>query len=431
MFLFDFNWQIQHFLNQFWWPLNSLLLVIAVITAYLAYKKPIYAAAITVVFLPGYLFRSYISWLPFTFLEVLIWLTFLGWMIGKWRFAISDLLASLRGRSWRLTRYRWPILLILLGATIGLVFSPDLQAAAGLWKAYFIEPILFFIVLKNVVKTENDKKILLWALGISTLAVSLLAICQKFSGFSIAEPAWTGPENRRVTSIFTSPNAVGLFLGPIVAIYFGWLLAEIKNLKSTILKLLLIIPALLAILFTISQGTWLGLAAAIVFLAYFGWNKKWTTAIIVSLIILVLIIPMTREIIIPIITFQDTSGQNRITLAQLSWQQLTSSPQNFLLGAGSLGFDQYQDQARNPLKIEDLLYPHNIILNFWSETGLSGLIGLIWLIVIFFKQGFRRYKLLMLGIMAAMITIIVHGLIDVPYFKNDLAVLFWLIVALI
>ena len=96
MFLFDFNWQIQHFLNQFWWPLNSLLLVIAVITAYLAYKKPIYAAAITVIFLPGYLFRSYVSWLPFTFLEVLIWLTFLGWMIGKWRFAISD---------WRLARY--------------------------------------------------------------------------------------------------------------------------------------------------------------------------------------------------------------------------------------------------------------------------------------------------------------------------------------
>src|SRR3989344_5068284 len=253
MFWFDSNWQIQHFLNQFWWPLNSLLLVIAVITAYLAYKKPIYAAAITVVFLPGYLFRSYISWLPFTFLEVLIWLTFLGWAIKtifNFQFSIFNL-----------ARYKWPILLILLGATIGLVFSPDLQAAAGLWKAYFIEPILFFIVLKNVVKTENDKKILLWALGISTLAVSLLAICQKFSGFSIAEPAWTGPENRRVTSIFTSPNAVGLFLGPIVAIYFGWLLAEIKNLKSTILKLLLIIPALLAILFTISQGTWLGLLA--------------------------------------------------------------------------------------------------------------------------------------------------------------------------
>jgi hypothetical protein len=28
------------------------------------------------------------------------------------------------------------------------------------------------------------------------------------------------------------------------------------------------------------------------------------------------------------------------------------------------------------------------------------------------------------------IAILVHGLVDVPYFKNDLAVLFWMLIAL-
>ena len=32
--------------------------------------------------------------------------------------------------------------------------------------------------------------------------------------------------------------------------------------------------------------------------------------------------------------------------------------------------------------------------------------------------------------LAAWLIIIIHGLVDVPYFKNDLAVLFWLIVSL-
>jgi hypothetical protein len=32
--------------------------------------------------------------------------------------------------------------------------------------------------------------------------------------------------------------------------------------------------------------------------------------------------------------------------------------------------------------------------------------------------------------MAAMVAIIIYGLVDVPYFKNDLSVLFWTILGL-
>ena len=85
MFWFDFNWQIQHFLNQLWWPINFLLLIVAGLVAYLAYRKPIYALATTIVLLPTYLFRSQISFGPITFLELLIWLTFFGWLFSRSR----------------------------------------------------------------------------------------------------------------------------------------------------------------------------------------------------------------------------------------------------------------------------------------------------------------------------------------------------------
>lgn len=39
-------------------------------------------------------------------------------------------------------------------------------------------------------------------------------------------------------------------------------------------------------------------------------------------------------------------------------------------------------------------------------------------------------KYLNIGLISAMIVIIVHGLVDVPYFKNDLAVMFWLFLAM-
>jgi len=427
MFWFDFHWQIQTILNSIWYPLNGLLLIVAGVIAYLGYRKPVWAVAMTIVLLPTYLFRSSIYFLPFTFLEVCIIATFSGWV-----------LAAIVQKKLRRTEppytYRWPIILLLIGATIGLFVSPIFTSAAGLWKAYFIEPILFLIVLKEVIKNDTNRRTVLWALGIASLGVSLLAIYQKFTGFAIAEPAWVNESFRRVTAFFTSPNAVGLYLGPIIALYAGWLVAEWRNTQATVLKLIILVLALLAVVFTVSQGTWLGLLAAAVVLSYFGWDKK-KTVLITLIIIIALVASPLRPRILPIVTFQDHAGQNRITLLKTSWQYLTANPSQFLLGAGILGFSGLHQQTRDPLLTEPLLYPHNIIFNFWMETGLVGLLGMIWLLIKFFGQTIRRLpnstsRFLTIGVLAAMVVVVVHGLVDVPYFKNDLAVLFWIVIGL-
>lgn len=310
--------------------------------------------------------------------------------------------------------------------------APNLIKAAGLWRAYFIEPLMFFVVVYNVTRKERDQRLILWSLGISTLSISLLAIFQKFTGVGIFEPSWIAPIRRRVTAMFSSPNAVGLFLGPIIALYGGWLIAEIKNKAATMAKLFVILLALIAIWFTKSDGTMLGLVAAAVFLAFFGWSKKWTTAIVLGTIILCLAIPLTRNRVIDTVLLRDASGQNRLFLWSTAKTYLRENPKNFLLGAGILGYAELQNEARDPLKLEPLLYPHNIILNFWTELGVAGVIAIAWLIISFYKKGFSlKQKWLTLGIMAAMATVVVHGVIDVPYFKNDLSVLFWIIVALL
>ena len=422
MFWFDFSWEIQHILNQFWWPIQFALLALAVTIGFLSYKKPAYAVSLTILMLPTYLFRSSIYFLPFTFLEVCIWALFIGYFWG--------MIKRKEIRRQKLTAYRPQIFFILLASTISIFIAPNLTVAAGLWKAYFIEPILFFAILINVVKDKKNKEAILWSLGLSAVIISVVAIYQKFTGWGIFEPGWTGSENRRVTSLFTSPNAVGLFLAPIMTIYLGWLISEIKNLKKSLLKIFIIILALLAITFTVSQGTWLGLLAAVIFMAFFGWNKKATSAVVVLGIVLILILPAIREKIWPIITLQDASGQNRLELWSLASDSLFQNP---IVGNGLLGFATIQNVNRDPLKIEPLLYPHNIILNFWTEIGILGTVAFAWLIAKFFRRGFKESnnKWLTLGVMAAMVTILTHGLIDVPYFKNDLAILFWIVIALI
>lgn len=435
MFSFDFPWQILDFLTSYWKVVQIILLLILGLVYYLAFKKPIWANFLVIILLPSYLFRSKIFFLPFTYLEVCILIVFLALIV---RLIADKPRTKEKIVSHYQYPYKWPIVLILLAATISVFVAPDLLAAAGLWKAYFVEAIMFFIVLINTVKTDKDRNIILWALGLSTLTISLLAIYQKFTAFGIAEAAWVAKDVRRVNAMFTSPNAVGLYLGPIMAIYFGWLLNDIKQgfyfTRQTLGKLLILILGSMAVIYTVSQGTWLGLVAALIFISFFGWSKKWTTTMVAILIILTILIPQVRNQIIPLITFQDISGQNRLTLWQGSFEYLTNSAGNFIFGAGIFGFPQIQENFRDPLKMEPLIYPHNIILNFWLELGLLGLIGFIWLIISFFKKGLEKLtvndQLLIVGIMAAMVTIIVHGLIDVPYFKNDLAVLFWVIISL-
>ena len=273
MFYFDFPIQIQAFLNQCWIAINYLLFFILFLLIYITYKKPTTACGLLIILFPTYLFRTKIFGIPTTFLE-LSFLTILlshivknykNWKlvpkafgIGNWKFPLLP-----------------PIILLIIAATISILISPNKISALGLWKAYFIEPILLFFLLINTVKTEKEKEFIIWCLGISTFPIALLAIYQKFTGWGIAEPMWVGESARRVTAIFTSPNAVGLYLGPIAVLYFGWLIVRIKKQESRIKNMFIFfifILMMLAIIYTKSQGAYLGILAGVVFLCYFFIN---------------------------------------------------------------------------------------------------------------------------------------------------------------
>jgi O-antigen ligase len=436
MFYFDFPIQLQAFLNQYWLTINYLLIFLLLLLIYITYKKPVLAAGIIIILLPTYLFRTKIFGLPVTYLEMCLGVFFATWSIQVIILSRRRAEKAFNDVHSILNALKIPLTLLLLAATISVFISNNTIAALGLWKAYFIEPILFFIILLMIIKTPKDKEIILWSLGISTLSIALYSIFQKFTGFGIAEPHWVAASSRRVTAFFTSPNAVGLYLGPIAVLYFGWILVEVRKKISFeypkliffLTKVTLLIFMLLAIIFTKSHGTWLGLLATLIFLGFSVGNKKWTTILVALTILAVLTIPTIQQTALPIITFSDAAGQNRIALWQGSWQYLTSSFKNFILGAGIFGFPAIHQQFRNSLKIEPLIYPHNIILNFWLDIGLFGLIAITWIIILFFKTGVKKHQPV---ILASMIIILVHGLVDVPYFKNDLSILFWVITSLV
>jgi len=80
-----------------------------------------------------------------------------------------------------------------------------------------------------------------------------------------------------------------------------------------------------------------------------------------------------------------------------------------------------------------MLHAHNILLQFWINLGVTGVSGFIWLLVIWFSQVWRQvreYNIIAITVAAAMVALLVHGMLDVAYWKNDLSALFWIIFAL-
>ena len=458
MFFFDIPAGLQALLNSVWIPLNILLITGLLVIGYLTYRRPALGIAGIALVLPLYFVRTKFSFFPTTYLELTI-LTIAAIYLAS--------IATSRMKRTPLPPdpLRLPITLLLGAGTLALWWSPDLQAAVGLWRAYLIEPILVYAIARRVLITHTDGQRVVKALGMSAAVLTLVALWQWMTGIGIAEPQWVAWPTRRVTAWYTSPNAVGLYLGPIIALLAGTALDRNNSRKARWLMTAVVIAALFAVAATKSAGTWLGLAAAVGIIGWFtpleimprgsatGLPLKtvptkfpapskfltgltlgrWRTIIIAGVAsISLLLVPGVRTRVAA--EFRDPGGQNRISLWRGTTAYLLSTPANFFRGGGIHGFSIIHETFRNPRREEPLIYPHQIVLNFWIEYGFFGLLAMTWIALSTARRSAKtlrkNFNGIQLGALAGLGAMFVHGLVDVPYFKNDLAVLVWVFIFL-
>ena len=114
--------------------------------------------SITVVSLPLYIIRcgnvSYcFSPVPFTFLEVLIIATFIFWL-GY--LAKNGEINPVRLYQRLKNPLLMPAALLLIAAGLSVLITPDLKGGLGIFKAYFVEPIMLFFVVLYTCRKEKD-----------------------------------------------------------------------------------------------------------------------------------------------------------------------------------------------------------------------------------------------------------------------------------
>lgn len=404
--------------------MDILFATIFILYAFLCWKNFRIGVSMLMFFLPFYGLRFDIFGLPSTVLEVAFLLLALVWLIKYFKEDKSNLLNFVKENRY----FNLAVFLFLAFALVGVFNNPGYLKGFGIWRAYFLEPtVLFYILMARKFKVGD----LLWGLVFCSLPVSLLSIFQMFTGWGIYTQQWSAWPGRRVTAFFTSPNAVGLFLEMIFLINLGlvWYLYNKEDKKKRNFAIATLILSFLAVAFSFSQGAWLAIIVGLVLFLFLMGYKKIVAGLAVLGVLFFILVPSVREVI----TFSDQAGKNRLILWQTTQEYIFDSPTHFILGAGLRRF--YSD-IQKPLAnvvMEPLIYPHNIVLNFWSETGLFGMLSFLFIYLVLLWQSsvlYQKNKLWGAVMVGAWLIFLVHGLVDVPYFKNDLSFLFWIFAAL-
>jgi O-antigen ligase len=362
--------------------------------------------------LPLYVVRWHYGPLPTTLLETLILITLATYVVARWR--EGGIPRPIR------TPYDIPIVLLVVAASIAVVLPPDHRAALGLYRAFFIEPVLIFYVAVDVLRGERylRRAVVSFAVGSSLLAVlNLVAVAQALLHHTFHVGA-------APNAVYGDANYVAMYLEPPVAFALAVLLFD-RTARWRWLGAAWLAITGLALLLTLSKGAYLALIVlgVIVILRL----RRWMLPLLVGLAVVAVLISR-----VPLVTQRIATSENSLVgRFQIYGATLRSMQDHWLFGWGIGGWDYiYRRKAPQP-------YPHDIWLTFWVELGLLGVIafaiiffGLLWRGWRGLPQTEAFYRVALWGVLGALVLWGVHGLADTPYWKNDMALEFWVMAAI-
>lgn len=401
-----------------------------------------YLLGLTLLLSPTYAIRFNILGLPANALMVwlfLLWVIFVVWIFytnqinsfGNWL------------RSELSTKHFVLSTTFLLAGITSLFVGGFSQEKLGQFIVLFLQPMGTFIIARYMYKrqaTSDKYKDLLHAVCYLLLALSgLYAIIQYFTLIGVPQAWWgNAQEPKRAVAFFLHPNFYALFITPLLAFLLPQVV-EVRDQRSDIsprlasilyplfsIRLAWLLGAV-GLLLSLSRGGWLGLvAAAGVYLLTAGNRKLIATMAAVGVVAVLVVVAVPNFRYRVLLPFQgEKSSVARFSLWKTGWYMVEDSP---ILGKGLLGFSNNWSKYNTDPGLEHYPAPHNIFLNFWVDTGLLGLVSFFGLIVLALKRAWQnRRNQLALGLTLACVALVVHGLVDIPYFKNDLALLFWVL----
>ncbi len=448
---------------------------------------PVATVIVMPLFFPLYLVKFTIYGVPFSLVEWFIFIAFVTHLLKtyiQWRrhdeFFFSKAWAFLRQRfgkgeaathEVRVSSALWvPVILMILSVLVSLFVVPseaDRREVFGILKSWFIAPVLYFYLIIHVLPgLRSIRRCLEWY-TISAVLLSFWGIVQFVLGAAIT------PDGR-VSGPFASANYLALYVMPavvfvvlrlwhlffvpkdykgVVGMFMKMFHGQERVSTTAVIRYALAGGIILCALYlTRSFGAFIGLFVALMVYAMYHWffspwRLRGRRAFVKFGIFFVGVVTVTTIFFVTsdAVKFKQmfniksqSSSSVRLEVWKVSSEFIGEDP---IFGIGPGRFeDEYHRRAPEILQKEpyekEMLHPHNIFLMFWLSAGLLGLISFLWLISVLFytiakidKEDGRKRLGVICGTM--LLAILVHGLVDTPIWKNDLALQFWMIAGII
>lgn len=371
----------------------------ATLFALIAWKRPSLALSFLIAAAPLYLLRFSLVGIPSTALEGMIVILFLT-TLGKMLVAQQSILATLSRREWLC------VSVFLVTGVVSVLAAPKTIVALGLFKAYVLDAVMvFWLIRQHMVSVDDWERTLRW-LGGSVIFIVVFCIFQAISGFGIPAP-WD--IEHRATGVFDYPNAVGLWVTPIVSLFIAR--------RKTMLSWMVIGAGFLAIFLAQTEAAMVALVMIAAITVVQAQRKRLVVAVtgLAVGMAIVVSVPVVREKIM----LNDWSGQAR----RVTWSEsLPMLMDHWMFGAGLGGYPEVMKEYHRDRRFEIFQYPHTLFLNIWTEFGVAGVVAALSLGYVIARRKTEPGSIAQaaqLGLLAMCI----HGLVDVPFFKNDLMVL--------
>ena len=312
-----------------------------------------------------------------------------------------------------------------------------------------LEPAAFFVVLASVVRDRNGVRRLMAALAAGATLAALVALVLIPFGAVVTEvfpPRLRGtfgsPNNLALVLERAAPVALALALGARMAttsemrVRWGW--RRLSGARGLWLLALALLGTVLIL--TWSRGAWLGALLGLAVAARPLWGRvrpaRRLAAVGLPLAALAAIVLLTGvERIGQLLRIGDSGAVSRLAIWESAWRMARD---HWLFGVGPDNFLTHYRAYMRPeaWREPNISHPHNLLLDAWVSLGVIGLVALVAVLALFWRDWARirravtgRLDPLAFGLAGAMTAALAHGLVDHGYFLPELAVTFWTLAA--
>jgi len=433
-------------------------IILSLIFLNITFWKPKWSGLIILATLPSYLLRLEIVSIPTTVLELNIYVWFL--------ITLYQIIKNKNLNYFKNILNNKIIFLFLIFIGIGLLstlVAADMRLALGAWKGWMLDPFLFLLTTLfhyDFFSNQVNKQALIYATMVTVGLVAIWGLVEYIGKFGMQLPGF-------LNAMFTSANYVALLIIPLWFLFVGLWLEDLnknngfRQAKRPIVALakaggwiIFHLIVLVTILLTKSYAGLLALGVGSLYILIvlpktFKYKKIFIILAAIFAIILVCLIVTSNkfsnlininnitEIYDTEVNLPQVGSYNSLQTRQQIWtvtvELIKAHP---WLGIGFGNFEpEYYNKAfalyHPPLEWE-VPRAHNLFLHTWVELGIFGLIIFVILLIqilIILNKSLKKSEnyFIKIGIISAVLSIIIHGLLDTPYYKNDLSIVFVLL----